>query len=275
VGGKAADRFSANLSGDPRRHAGVAYGSVGGSEIGHALFDGRLKSAYGSTLRGQGEMQEAWSNSLTGTLMGASEDYESNWFKQIIASGLGFVSGYKIIKYFYPEHAAKIWLYGASAASFMIGITNAQTAAWTMFLGTGLAGAAWFAPVATEAIDKHVIPRINEDWAKGGEIEVSVSSSNDDEEEEKGDDDKKQEKPKKKKKKTKKVPCSKLHEIVHNHSGTVGDLGGKIKDVNVGGNYFGSILTGFGGGDDDDDDEKKGSGDDDDDDDDRRRLASS
>merc|ERR1711964_118426 len=107
------------------------------------------KATYGSTLRGQGEMQEAWSNSWTGTLMGASEDYESNWFKQIIASGLGFVSGYKIIKYFYPEHASKIWLYGASAASFMIGITSAQTAAWTYMLGTGLAGAAYMAPTGS------------------------------------------------------------------------------------------------------------------------------
>merc|ERR1711964_331528 len=78
--------------------------------------------------------------------MGASDDYESNWFKQCIASGIGFFSGYKLVKYFYPEYATQIYGYGVGAITFMIGMTSAQTSAWTMLLGAGVASATFMAP---------------------------------------------------------------------------------------------------------------------------------
>jgi len=154
VGGKTADRFSANLSGDPRQHAAVTYNMVGGSEIGHALFDGKLESTYGHTLKNRGDFQEAWNNSWTGSLMGASENYEQNWLKQCIASAVSFVSGYKLIEYCYPEIAPKVYLYAASGATFMMAIASAQMSAWTWLLGSGLAASAYLAPGATTLVDK-------------------------------------------------------------------------------------------------------------------------
>jgi len=154
VGGKTADRFSANLSGDPRKHAAVTYNMVGGSEIGHALFDGKLESTYGHTLKNRGDFQEAWNNSWTGSLMGASENYEQNWLKQCIASAVSFFSGYKLIEYCYPEIAPKVYLYAAGGATFMMGIASAQMSAWTMLLGTGLMASGYMAAPITSMVAK-------------------------------------------------------------------------------------------------------------------------
>merc|ERR1711964_532236 len=157
VGGKTADRFSANLSGDPRKHAAVTYNMVGGSEIGHALFDGKLESTYGHTLKNRGDFQEAWNNSWTGSLMGASENYEQNWLKQCIASAVSFFSGYKLIEYCYPEIAPKVYLYAAGGATFMMGIASAQMSAWTMLLGTGLVASGYMAAPITSMVAKGTV----------------------------------------------------------------------------------------------------------------------
>jgi len=176
VGGKTADRFSANLSGDPRKHAAVTYNMVGGSEIGHALFDGKLESTYGHTLKNRGDFQEAWNNSWTGSLMGASENYEQNWLKQCIASAVSFFSGYKLIEYCYPEIAPKVYLYAAGGATFMMGIASAQMSAWTMLLGTCFTGAAYMAPTAATMAAKipglknHLIETVEKEDKDGNTV---------------------------------------------------------------------------------------------------------
>merc|ERR1711964_937665 len=96
--------------------------------------------------------QEAWKNSWTGSLMGASENYEQNWLKQCIASAVSFVSGYKLIEYCYPEIAPKVYLYAAGGATFMMGIASAQMSAWTMLLGTGLVASGYMAAPITDKV---------------------------------------------------------------------------------------------------------------------------
>merc|ERR1711900_143759 len=96
----------------------------------------------------------AWNNSWTGSLMGASENYEQNWLKQCIASAVSFFSGYKLIEYCYPEIAPKVYLYAAGGATFMMGIASAQMSAWTMLLGTGVMASGYMAAPITSMVAK-------------------------------------------------------------------------------------------------------------------------
>merc|ERR1711964_11321 len=108
--GKTGDNWIAPLFG-PEAVVCAAYNSHGGVEMGRAVFNPVLQNVHGNTLTTQKEFQTAWRKNYAAQIFGAvSTEPKNNMGTQFVISALCFMSGYTVLKYYYPEYAKKLMM---------------------------------------------------------------------------------------------------------------------------------------------------------------------
>jgi len=142
------------LTGDPSVKVCTAYQEYYGSDVGRMAFGAPLQKIHGGSLNKQEELQGAWNKSYVGLFLDSesSNKWKDNTYSQLGTSLLSFGSGFGLLKYFYPQHAASLWSALLSIGATLYAWRTESRGAAMAILGSGALAFAWLFPPAAVAL---------------------------------------------------------------------------------------------------------------------------